>query len=514
MIPWGIYTILFGGLFLYDTFQYVNHRFSLSTPASAGITAGAVFVLAGLIILSTKLLKKKTLSAFPFYGMLLFLFFLAIVFISRVVAFDVNHYSNELTGDLAIYESAFVDSDYAVGVKFLENPGLFLYKNLMHQFALWFGNNTNCALELGYTLFTIEAVLVFFAMSIYGGSLCGFLGGNLFYAYAGSLQWYTRVSVLHIGFIAFLILFLLQGALCRNLKKGDSAGFMGAFVLINLFNGILIYYSVLFAVPMILSFVALLMHRKEKERTIGKGMLVLLLLLAGSVGFFGMCFLQIVLYNTAYLSELYVFGKNVMELFDGFSLNRVLNMNYFGTACSLAFALFYTGFWFRDRYFGEYSGEKIHYAPFVTYLLLFVLMLFCGDEGISLIARFMLALTAGSVFGGLFGAVKKSGPVDYVPIPEPEPETVPEPVPEPSTATEPELDPAPESAPEPDSEPTSEPDANEQQDTLGILPGEPIPNPLPVPKKHEKKVLNYPHAVDKEQMHYDIETSSNDDFAL
>ena len=39
-----------------------------------------------------------------------------------------------------------------------------------------------------------------------------------------------------------------------------------------------------------------------------------------------------------------------------------------------------------------------------------------------------------------------------------------------------------------------------------------IKNPLPVPKRHVKKEMDYDFPVSEEKMHYDIEILPNDDF--
>jgi hypothetical protein len=39
-----------------------------------------------------------------------------------------------------------------------------------------------------------------------------------------------------------------------------------------------------------------------------------------------------------------------------------------------------------------------------------------------------------------------------------------------------------------------------------------IENPLPLPKKHEKKVLDYPYFVSTDRLKYDIKVSDEDDF--
>lgn len=41
-----------------------------------------------------------------------------------------------------------------------------------------------------------------------------------------------------------------------------------------------------------------------------------------------------------------------------------------------------------------------------------------------------------------------------------------------------------------------------------------IPNPLPVPKRHEKRELGYDHDVPPSKMHYDVVTSQTDDFDI
>lgn len=45
-------------------------------------------------------------------------------------------------------------------------------------------------------------------------------------------------------------------------------------------------------------------------------------------------------------------------------------------------------------------------------------------------------------------------------------------------------------------------------------PGKPLPNPLPVPKKKERKESNYPQSVPEEKLCFDVEIDENDDFDL
>ena len=41
-----------------------------------------------------------------------------------------------------------------------------------------------------------------------------------------------------------------------------------------------------------------------------------------------------------------------------------------------------------------------------------------------------------------------------------------------------------------------------------------IPNPLPVPKRHEKRELGYDRDVPSSKMHYDVVVNQNDDFDI
>ncbi len=41
-----------------------------------------------------------------------------------------------------------------------------------------------------------------------------------------------------------------------------------------------------------------------------------------------------------------------------------------------------------------------------------------------------------------------------------------------------------------------------------------IPNPLPIPRKHEKREMNYDMEVPEALMHYDVEIHEADDFDL
>lgn len=41
-----------------------------------------------------------------------------------------------------------------------------------------------------------------------------------------------------------------------------------------------------------------------------------------------------------------------------------------------------------------------------------------------------------------------------------------------------------------------------------------IPNPLPGPKRHEKRELGYDHEVPPNKMHYDVVISQTDDFDI
>ena len=41
-----------------------------------------------------------------------------------------------------------------------------------------------------------------------------------------------------------------------------------------------------------------------------------------------------------------------------------------------------------------------------------------------------------------------------------------------------------------------------------------IENPLPVPKKHVKREMNYDHEVSESAMHFDIEITEEDDFEI
>ena len=39
-----------------------------------------------------------------------------------------------------------------------------------------------------------------------------------------------------------------------------------------------------------------------------------------------------------------------------------------------------------------------------------------------------------------------------------------------------------------------------------------IENPLPLPKKHVKRTMDYDYEIAEEDMHYDVETAAEDDF--
>ena len=44
------------------------------------------------------------------------------------------------------------------------------------------------------------------------------------------------------------------------------------------------------------------------------------------------------------------------------------------------------------------------------------------------------------------------------------------------------------------------------------LPGQPLHNPLPVPKKHQKKNLDFQKDIEEKDLHFDIEVKEEDDF--
>lgn len=45
-----------------------------------------------------------------------------------------------------------------------------------------------------------------------------------------------------------------------------------------------------------------------------------------------------------------------------------------------------------------------------------------------------------------------------------------------------------------------------------VKPVQYIENPMPLPKKHVKKVMDYPFTPNASQMHFDIEVDPNDNF--
>ncbi|MCR5319589.1 MAG: glycosyltransferase family 39 protein [Lachnospiraceae bacterium] len=47
-----------------------------------------------------------------------------------------------------------------------------------------------------------------------------------------------------------------------------------------------------------------------------------------------------------------------------------------------------------------------------------------------------------------------------------------------------------------------------------IAPGMPLPNPLPVPKKRERKGMDYAKEIKEEDLHFDVEISDEDDFDI
>ena len=77
---------------------------------------------------------------------------------------------------------------------------------------------------------------------------------------------------------------------------------------------------------------------------------------------------------------------------------------------------------------------------------------------------------------------------------------------EPETPVGPEDSPAPETAPM-ENEPMQEPETDKTESKPRF-----IENPLPLPKKHEKKAMEYQYELDESKLDFDVEIAENDDF--
>ncbi len=495
-ILWSLYTIVIGGLFLLSTYRYVV-ILDLNIAASAGITAGAVFVLVGLTILFSKLFAKRQCSNFIFYGFLCFVFFLIAVVGGRILDSVIGGGHLEAFGNWDLFENAKVSQDFRVSVTFFENPIRYLYEISLHAFAKIFGNTGEAALECGYVFFSVEALLTYVVFYVYGGALCALVGGSLFFSFADSLHWYGCISDLHMGLVLFLVLLLLHGILKRKFSHADSAGYMGGLVIIGIVSGVFVYYSILFVLPMLLTIFNIFMLRRE-DAAISRFMLFLLFLLASLVGFFGMTFLHSVIEKLVFVGLLQDMGETIQSMFAGLSFPRFLEEVGFGTMISAAFAFLFVGFYFRRK------KVRAVYAPMFLTAILIGLIHFCDTKELGILYRLFLCLTAGAAFESLFTEpekklVEETAEKDaFAQIEKMEQQE------EASVTKEPEV-PIQQELPAKPEEPV-------QQEMPA--PGQPLFNPLPEPKKHVKKTMKFDHSVSAEDMHYDVEVSENDDYDL
>lgn len=478
---WGVFTCITGMLLADYTISLWMQEINTAIGADTVVLLVVVFALtAGCCFLLTKVYnkilckyQKNKRAQMIAENLLVWGIFSAALFYRIYLCMQLS------AGSIAktfYYEQALVTSGQT-SVDLIRNIGD-LYTFCL-SFALSFlGNKLIAGVWLQILLQMLSALLGFFAIRWFAGKLPAYAVLVLLAFSPVYIDQLFSMTPEVFSFFLFLLALLIIGSYVKKYSLGvyDVPDLIFLAIICGLIIGILTYLDIRFITLFIL-FVWGISGTKEKKTSLSKGMSVFLFILAFAAA--GLALMGLFAFE-AYSLECTIETSACARI--SAYLHLPVYMPYITETSVieciiLVFpaAFLIMSFWFQPKVQNA--------APWMALMLLFgPPHMMIETPGYRIYTVFIWSVLAGIGLQQCFTPRLKA-----VHVEEPAEDEI-------------------------NTEPTEKKEIIKEAEE--IEPAKPrfIENPLPLPKKHEKKSMDYPHEVDETKMEYDIEIAENDDF--
>lgn len=374
-----------------------------------------------------------------------------------------------------------------VNVPFSVHGASFVYTCLLHGMLLLFGNTPFAGVVLQIVLFFACLLLLYVGARSYAGIIPAVVSMAAFGFIPVSLEWISALTPELMYLVLYLLGFCLIGAVCKRVMQSEASS-PGAYVF-SVFTGIYIGFLVyldFYSISLYFFLAALLFwdknRRKQAFQINGAAFLggisgfflsVLVISLTGRMDF------------AAYLREYAAFffqnaTVSTANLWQAFPLSGT---TLIGTILLAVFAFFNVPAFFLHR--------KNRSGAFILNLLFVYALTFLGISGLhngQMTVILGWSMLAGLGICGVFGRRKEKTEMMNAEAKETEVKV--------AKTEKLEIKEA-------------EVKKTEQEKPA---PGEPLSNPLPVPKKKKRSLADFDHPVEDADMKFDLEVAENDDF--
>lgn len=378
-----------------------------------------------------------------------------------------SHHFTECLGTLEFFEMATVRANGSIPV--IRHGASYLYTGMLSVLFAFFGNKQTVGIVMQMVLQILGILCFYFAVRNFVGKKEALLSLTVMAFFPAMIRNIFSLTPENLYFFLYAGMFLLLSVYKKYEEKGRKTLLVWGFlVLLGIGCGYLVYLDIVG----LLFFVAVLFVILSKKRKKGKNASYLGFV-AGSTlcGLSGLFLLECMENGNTFLNTLLAWGNLYVNSFSW-------NWSMAGPELSIVGNLFLLSLagWVVLGFFKKKEDDSSLYMLSIVILVCFVSF---GKQNMSyqlLTTAYWSILVAIGVFSVMItgkneGTVKRKGA-----------EMVAE-----QTVLQPE----------------------EKKQEIHF-----IENPLPLPKKHVKKTMNYGFEPDNELMKYDIETSDDDDFDL
>lgn len=406
---------------------------------------------------------------------------LVLLAMAAYLAYDLFYHTPLSLTDDTFYRAALVVG--GIRVPFFVHGASFLYTCLLHGMLLIFGNTPFAGAVLQIALFFCCLLLLYAGVRSYAGTIPAVVSMAAFGFFSFSFEWVSSLTP-ELFYLAFYLLgFCLTGLICKRMMRSETLSFreymFAAFTGICI--GFLVYLD-FYSISLYFYLTALLFWNRRKQ-----ALQINAAALLGGIAGFVLSVLVIFLTGrmdfTAYLKEYAAFSFQNAEVLPENILQKfpLPGTAFFGTAFLAVLAFFNVPSIFFHR--------RNQNGAFILNLLFGYLLRFLEISGLH--SEQMTALLGWSMLAGLgvYGAVR------------------------PGERTSENRDADRKAAKGEKADGDQEMiQAEEKKEQEKPAPGEPLSNPLPVPKRKNRPRADFDHPVKEADMKFDVEVADHDDF--
>ena len=380
----------------------------------------------------------------------------------------------------SFYEAAYIKADQ-LSLPFLAQGASYIYLQILHGLFFLFGNNPFVGIVFQIVLFFIGLMAIYFAIYHLSGPIAGAISMGLFGLMPATLRFVFTLTPELLFFVFYAIGLYLISLVYRAVKekKYESTWHYIVLIPIGIYLAFLIYLD-LFSITLFLFFLGLFGLDevvKNKKQVLLISMFTWIGVLDGMI-----LILSILVFSGTTTLETYFYGLlkgySFREQISFFITTSDINIYASVVVISLAFWCSMSYFFLKKNYSGAYMLTMLVMASMMVCFTPYMDMQMMNSS----LWYILVAM-------GISGIFRMENAVVY------------------KEKVKPVLDEKEESSDHDELVMFMEPKPVEKP-----LPGQPLHNPLPVPKKHEKRSIDFKKEVDDKDLHFDFDVNVEDDF--